>query len=279
MKSINISSSIEMITPALARLYLDKNTRNRPIKSTVVSRYALEMKEGNWEFTHQGIAFDSEGVLLDGQHRLEAIMLSGSSVPMLVTRGIKSESQLIMDDHAKRNTADALSLARCEKISIRHVSIIRASSELCASIKGKRRLALTKNEVNLAYDVFRPSFDFLTYISPVDTRGVTTAPVLAAVCLAFYYVPNLKDLIEFCNVFFGKKHVISEDQRTAIQLREFLLKNSGGGGYAGRAEAFLKTQRAIYAYTKREKLSRLVAGSIYYDYPLKENIRSVFEVP
>ncbi len=43
------------------------------------------MREGHWDTTHQGIAIASDGTLVDGQHRLLAIVESGVTVRMNVT--------------------------------------------------------------------------------------------------------------------------------------------------------------------------------------------------
>ncbi len=84
-----ISSKKVFVTPAMAQQWLnEKNIHNRPIYERTVEAYALDMKRGLWAFNHQGICFDEEGNLLDGQQRLSAIVLSGETVPLLVVRGI-----------------------------------------------------------------------------------------------------------------------------------------------------------------------------------------------
>lgn len=40
----------------------------------VVKGFAEAMSRGEWMVTHQGIAFSSAGVLVDGQHRLAAVI-------------------------------------------------------------------------------------------------------------------------------------------------------------------------------------------------------------
>ncbi len=47
---------------------------NRPISLKTVNNYALTMLKGNWRHTHQGIAFNLDGHLSDGQHRLLALV-------------------------------------------------------------------------------------------------------------------------------------------------------------------------------------------------------------
>ncbi len=100
--------SVETITAKQAEKYLQFNTNNRPLRKSLVSQYAKDMASGNWRLTHQGVAFNCDGTLLDGQHRLAAIVQSGVTVQMLVARGVDSRNQLVMDDHAKRSAGDAL---------------------------------------------------------------------------------------------------------------------------------------------------------------------------
>lgn len=79
-----------LITPAQAAEWLQLNmANNRKLDKATVKRYAHIMKQGGWNLTHQGIAFDEEGRLIDGQHRLVAICMANTPVRMLVTWGVK----------------------------------------------------------------------------------------------------------------------------------------------------------------------------------------------
>lgn len=90
---MNANTKLETITPDKAASYLEHNKRNRKLNQETVRLYANDMRNGNWLLNHQGIAFDDNGNLVDGQHRLEAIILSKSSVSMFVTRGLSSEQR------------------------------------------------------------------------------------------------------------------------------------------------------------------------------------------
>ena len=87
-------SRVELITPEMATMYLEKNTHNRKVKQEAVRRYANDMKNGNWQLNNQGIAFHKDGSLADGQHRLLAIVLSKTAVEMLVTYDVPDETTL-----------------------------------------------------------------------------------------------------------------------------------------------------------------------------------------
>lgn len=109
--SIQPSNSVETVTPDTARAWLATNTHNRHIRRSVVAIYARDMAEGRWVFTGEPIKFATDGTLLDGQHRLHAVVASEATVAMLVVRGLSLHVQDAMDTGARRTTADALSLS------------------------------------------------------------------------------------------------------------------------------------------------------------------------
>ena len=61
-----------LVTPEMAREWLTHNTHNRPVSRQYVEKYARDMRAGRWHYTNQGIGFDVNGVMTDGQHRLLA---------------------------------------------------------------------------------------------------------------------------------------------------------------------------------------------------------------
>lgn len=101
---------VTSITPALAEKWLGQNTHNRNLREKAVLAYARDMEAGNWAENGEAIKFAKDDTLLDGQHRLQAIALSGVTVKMLVVTGLRNGTQETMDDGRKRTLADALHL-------------------------------------------------------------------------------------------------------------------------------------------------------------------------
>lgn len=101
---------IELVTPEMALKWLAANPSNRPVSDPVVRQYAADMKAHRWKTTHQGIAFDRSGDLLDGQHRLRAVIRAGVPVRMLVFRDCDRATFDRLDTGRKRTAADALSI-------------------------------------------------------------------------------------------------------------------------------------------------------------------------
>ncbi|MEU6990308.1 hypothetical protein ABZ953_06555 [Streptomyces sp. NPDC046465] len=112
------------VTPDLAEKWLAQNTHNRNLREKAVMAYARDMESRNWAENGESIKFAKDGTLLDGQHRLQAIALSGVTVKMLVVTGLENRSQETMDDGRKRTLSDALHL-RGETNSVILGSLLR----------------------------------------------------------------------------------------------------------------------------------------------------------
>lgn len=101
---------VELITPTKAREYLARNTHNRNLRARVVAAYANDMRTGHWRWNGESIKFSFDGVLLDGQHRLAAVVEADAPVRMLVIRGLPDITQETMDGGTKRRFSDVLTL-------------------------------------------------------------------------------------------------------------------------------------------------------------------------
>lgn len=118
------SIDIEIITPDLAQQYLLTNTHNRNVRWHTVDTYARDMTNGNWQYNGDPLRFATDGTLLDGQHRLHAIVQSGETIKMVVMRGLFAHQQHTLDTGIKRSFGDVLRL-RGEKNVNALAAIIR----------------------------------------------------------------------------------------------------------------------------------------------------------
>ena len=108
-KANGMDTTFVMVSPDVARFYLSKSVGNfrfasgKTVDNTVVNRYAADMMSGNWTLSPQGIIFDEYDRLIDGHHRLRAIIKSGVTILMAVTTGAPAESVKVLDTGLKRN--------------------------------------------------------------------------------------------------------------------------------------------------------------------------------
>jgi hypothetical protein len=99
------------LTPGLAEKWLGQNHENRNQRDRKIKAYARDMRNGEWVTTGQTIQFDWNGNLIDGQHRCEAVIDSGSTIRVLVVRGLDPAAKRVIDTGIKRSPADALKFA------------------------------------------------------------------------------------------------------------------------------------------------------------------------
>jgi hypothetical protein len=98
------------ITPESAREMLEQNTHNRSLRPEYVRKLAAAMERGEWTVNGEPIQIADDGTLLNGQHRLNAVVESGIAVPLLVIRGLPLAAQTTMDAGLRRNLSDVLAL-------------------------------------------------------------------------------------------------------------------------------------------------------------------------
>ena len=87
-EEFGLSVEVEEITPNQAAKYLEHNAMHRKIQQKKVDEYAKKLKNEKWELNGKALIFDSNGRLLNGQHRLAAVVKSGVELVTLVVRGV-----------------------------------------------------------------------------------------------------------------------------------------------------------------------------------------------
>lgn len=102
--------SIQTITPKKATELLANNPDNRLIRKSHVVWLANEMVEGRWQVTAQGVSLSDNGQVVDGQHRLSAVIVANIPVQMMVATGVPADAIDVYDIGAKRTVADTLHL-------------------------------------------------------------------------------------------------------------------------------------------------------------------------
>lgn len=120
----NYVFTVEWIDPLTAQSYLARNISNRNKSEMIVETYARIMKAGKWTISNDAITFDVNNVLLNGQHRLYAIVKSGTTQQFLVARGYPSESADNMDEPKVRSASDKMKFKNVND-SVNVSSIVR----------------------------------------------------------------------------------------------------------------------------------------------------------
>lgn len=177
-----IVTKIEKIGPATAKAYLESAAPNRKLNQRAVARYVHAMTSGGWRVTHQGIAFDEKGKLIDGQHRLTAIIQSGKTVQMNVSRYSENAPMAVLDSGTSRSVGDRVQISGVVPAHAhRVVSVLNAM--MIAEIGGAPAYPLQAHEIERLYADEQDCIDFAL----VAFGTGRTKHWNAVVCGAFAY--------------------------------------------------------------------------------------------
>src|SRR5215831_3104475 len=111
-KPPSIDTNWVLVTPEMATKWLEnsKEIKNRRISESTVQKWASDMAEGRWKPNPQVMMLDANDGVLDGQHRLWAIIESNTSQWMNVSRQVPSDIIDVADSGNARTTAQVLSM-------------------------------------------------------------------------------------------------------------------------------------------------------------------------
>lgn len=148
-----ITTSVEMITPSMAVAMLARNTSNRPVKQGAVNRYATDMRNGRWQYNGQDILFSDDGVLLDGQHRLLAVVAADAAVTMGIKRGLAANVFATIDAGSARTAGDVLSMC-----NVPNYNAVAAAARVALSFSEGRTIGHTPTRTEVTDFVLREPY-------------------------------------------------------------------------------------------------------------------------
>lgn len=98
--------TIESVTPDMAAQLLGTMHGNRTLRKKIVEQYAREMIAGKWLLNGESVKVAANGRLVDGQHRLNAIIMAKRAVQMCVVRGVDEAAMITLDTGVGRSFSD-----------------------------------------------------------------------------------------------------------------------------------------------------------------------------
>lgn len=251
-----MSFEYTLVTPKMAEQWLEKqNTseddRNRNVRGVKVAAFARAMKEGKWRATHQGISFDENGNLLDGQHRLRAIVSSGVSIWLIVGYNQPRQNMAVIDRGSTRTTGDTLRILYGMTSSSKR----GGAGRIILSVKRgvpSGNLFLTDEEVAEELTQNAEHYDWLFD----HCHGSKwPSPIIAALCYAYPVNPvRVREfgslLVEPVNVPAGS--IVFR----AIEIAKLGCKTRQPGG-SERVVLFRRMLRCLMAFLKNERLKQV----------------------
>ncbi len=119
-----VQAQVKYVTPEMAAQWLRSNTANRKPSKAAIKRWAQIMRAHAWKLCSDSIAFDVDGVLINGQHRLMAVIESGMTQPFLVANNFPAGSKEACDIGKKRQLNEIMTIGGYE-INQTHAAVCR----------------------------------------------------------------------------------------------------------------------------------------------------------
>jgi hypothetical protein len=110
LERVGIKVFLAHITPDSAEALLKRKNRNRTIHLGQLNKIKRSLEQGRWQINGETIIFDDHGNLIEGQHRLRAVLDTGMGIWTLIVHGINFERFKTMGQGSKRTAGDILGI-------------------------------------------------------------------------------------------------------------------------------------------------------------------------
>lgn len=240
------------ITPDGAKKMLQKNFGNRTMSLRHVTFLANEIIGGRWKVNGDPIRFGKDGRLLDGQHRLAAVVKSGKPIESVVISGFGQDIFDTIDCGKKRCAADALSCLG-EKNSVRVASALTLVDRYLTCRLGRSHSRVYSNtEVEALLDKHPGIRESI--MTGVKAKGL----IFGSIVDACNYLFRQKDQ-DLAELFFRRvlRGISLSDNDPEYVLRSRLVKNATATAKLDRITMFALCVKAWNAVRSGRKIKAL----------------------
>lgn len=242
------------ITPALASEWMQKNVRNRPVAMSRVASYASQIKLGRWKLTGETIKFASNGELIDGQHRLMAVVAANMSIETYVAEGLTPDVFDCLDRGNTRSLAHAFGREKKKHYNLL-ASCVRMLwlLETGEKIQGGRQL-----QIEDGWDVLQrhPSAESMCDLASKWKKTTPIPPSVLAAFMTWTYLRHNDKAIEFWRKVATGEELVAGSPECTLR-RRLEAENGAKSKVMHRDARTAYCVKAFNAYIAGKKLNRL----------------------
>ena len=175
--------AVEYISPQKATAYLEKNfSTNRKLSVKNVSTHMSAMQNKEWTVSTDCIGFDTKGRLINGQHRLTAVIKTQTTQPFIVVRNLPPQTAQILDLGKKRQMHERLTIAG-NSMSLNMCSIVRnAMTNYTSNSTGIMQYSEPQHDTKV-YNIYSKHSQFFDLLAE---KHLTTPSLFAAAAVKIY---------------------------------------------------------------------------------------------
>ncbi len=248
-----ITTETKMVSPQFAEDLLKTNPINRGVAYHRVLVYTNQMRQGKWMTNGETIKVSDTGKLLDGQHRLYAIIEYGAPVEMTITRGISESAFKTIDTGQPRRASQIAAMA-----GIQNANVVTPAAMVLYRLfmSAGREASVPPGELILVANAFPALQKWSPFIKAQG--GVSPLPP-ACLLAALVYFEDIAKKPRLAEDFF--KGIQKGEELTSgspiLALRNSMLNAKGKGMYMDAFSAWAPTARAIDALEAGDHLERV----------------------
>jgi hypothetical protein len=191
-------SGIEWFNPERAELHIKKDSKyQRPVSKAYVKKYARDMRNGKWTFNASPVRFDGvddhgQPRMIDGFHRMEALLLANATMPFLVTYGIGMESMRTMDTGRSRSLQQMFAL---DGVSV--ASVVAPAIVYLAAFLKNGSFSAEKSSNSEYFDVLYEHSDIKQIATKYDVLMPRNLPKGLVTCCHYLFAKKDPELAEY----------------------------------------------------------------------------------
>jgi hypothetical protein len=216
----SLTATVVTITPDLAAYYLTKNKKNRLYNANHVAFLADEIRKGNWKLNGDTIVINNER-LIDGQHRLMAVIMAEKAITTLLVTGVNSDVFDTIDIGKKRTSADVLFIEG-EKYGTVTASALSLIEQIKTSQIDSARLFSTSasrvRDLLKKYPLVKRSANLFSGKTKYRLKRVMSPSVVVALHYLFSEI-DLKLADEFMSTVISGENMQKGDPEFALRSR------------------------------------------------------------
>lgn len=264
-----------IITPALAKQWLEENSPDWQRHASIedVKRLARDILAGRWSEDTSMIAFDVDNFLINGQHRLKALVLAGEENPNVrmkvdVKYNMPRESRHVIDTGRSRSTKDVLKFSGFDTDQ-RHTTTL-PPFVLHGANGMMKETRLTVRELGEIYKEHKEAIDFAAELAPTERQQVR-----AVLARASYHVEPevLKRFAHIVRTGTDEDGIVKPEDNSAIKLRNFLGKLRKGVRTTKQGKEIYRTAEwALKQFVDRKSIKNLST-------PREDDFNEYFPLP
>jgi hypothetical protein len=182
----DIEVKLELVTPEIAKNYLSCNFKNnRILRKPWVKELSLLIKKQEFNLSWDCISFDEEGILVNGQHRLNAVIEANLPAPFFIAKNLPHVAAQQGDNGKKRTQSERITVGGTVMKRQECSAIKNAICELNTAYTGTYLYGLSRYD-KLITEVYKKHSKYFNELDKINyLRNKYTSPALAVALKIF----------------------------------------------------------------------------------------------